>query len=85
MQAQVYKIHSDFYYVKNFKHEEYVCKLRDVLKKQKVDIRVGDFVELSEDSNFISSLLARKNYLDRPKVSNIDLVLIIRGRVWQNL
>ena len=77
MQAQVYKIHSDFYYVKNFEHNEYVCKLRDVLKKQKIDIRVGDFVELSDDKNFISSLLPRKNCLDRPKVSNIDLVLIV--------
>ena len=77
MRAQVYKIHSDFYYVKNLEHSEFVCKLRDVLKKQKIDIRVGDFVELSEDNNFIISLLDRKNCLDRPKVSNIDLVLIV--------
>lgn len=77
MQAQVYKIHSDFYYVKNFEHKEFVCKLRDVLKKQKTDIRVGDFVELSEDNNFISSLLKRKNSLLRPKASNIDLALVV--------
>lgn len=77
MQAQVYKIHSDFYYVKNFEHKEFVCKLRDVLKKQKTDIRVGDFVELSEDNNFIFSLLKRKNSLSRPKASNIDLALVV--------
>ena len=77
MQAQVFKIHSDFYYVKNSKHESFTCKLRDVLKKQKIDIRVGDFVELSNDNQFISSLLPRKNYIDRPKVSNIDCALIV--------
>ena len=77
MQAQVYKIHSDFYYVKNSTHEEFVCKLRDVLKKQKIDIRVGDFIKLSSDKAFITALLERKNCLDRPKVSNIDVVLIV--------
>ncbi|MBR5305249.1 MAG: ribosome small subunit-dependent GTPase A [Candidatus Gastranaerophilales bacterium] len=77
MQAQVFKIHSDFYYVKNLKGENFTCKLRDILKKQKIDIRVGDFVELSNDNQFIASLLPRKNYLNRPKVSNIDCALVI--------
>ncbi len=77
MQAQVYKIHSDFYYVKNSKHDEFVCKLREVLKKQKIDIVVGDFVELSIDKNFIVSRLDRKNFLLRPKVANIDLMLVV--------
>ena len=77
MQAQVFKIHSDFYYVKNFEHGNLTCKLRDVLKKQKIDIRVGDFVELSDDNNFILSLVERKNCLNRPKVSNIDCALIV--------
>ena len=77
MQAQVYKIHSDFYYVKNFKHDSFVCKLREVLKKQKIDIVVGDFVELSDDKNFIISRLSRKNSLLRPKAANIDCVLVV--------
>ena len=77
MQAQVYKIHSDFYYVKNFKHDVFVCKLREILKKQKIDIVVGDFVELSEDRNFIVSRLERKNSLLRPKVANIDCMLVV--------
>ena len=77
MQGQVFKIHSDFYYVKNLKHDNITCKLRDVLKKQKIDIRVGDFVELSNDNQFIASLLPRKNNLNRPKVSNIDCALVV--------
>ena len=77
MQAQVFKIHSDFYYVKNFEGESFTCKLRDVLKKQKIDVRVGDFVELSNDNQFISLLLPRKNSINRPKVSNIDCALVV--------
>ena len=79
MQGQVYKIHSDFYYVENFQHERFTCKLRDVLKKQKIEINVGDFVELSEDLNFISNRLPRNNSLDRPKASNIDLALVVES------
>lgn len=77
MQAQVFKIHSDFYYVKNFEGESFTCKLRDVLKKQKIEVRVGDIVELSNDNQFIASLLPRKNCLNRPKVSNIDCALVV--------
>ncbi len=77
MKAQVYKIHSDFYYVVNEKHDVFTCKLKDVLKKQKADVRVGDYVELSSDNSFISKLLKRKNFLIRPKVANIDLALVM--------
>ncbi len=77
MQGQVYKIHSDFYYVKNFEHKEFVCKLKDILKKQKIDIKVGDYVELSLDNSSIISLLKRKNTIERPKVSNVDLALVV--------
>lgn len=77
MQAQVYKIHSDFYYLKNSEKKEFTCKLMAVLKKQKIDIRVGDIVELSDDNNFISKLITRKNFLNRPKVSNIDCALVV--------
>ncbi len=77
MQFQVFKIHSDFYYVKDSNNVEYTCKLRDVLKKQKIEIVVGDYVELSEDKNFIVALLKRNNFLKRPKTSNIDLALVV--------
>ena len=74
MQGQVFKIHSDFYYV-NFNDEEYECKLREVLKKQKQKVFVGDFVEL--ENSAIEKILPRKNYITRPTVSNVDQVVII--------
>lgn len=42
--GQIFKIHSDFYYV-NHNNQTFECKLREVLKKQKLKIVVGDFVE----------------------------------------
>ena len=44
---QVFKIHSDFYYVQN-ESTTYECKLRANLKKQKAQVYVGDFVEIDE-------------------------------------
>ena len=43
--GQVYKIHSDFYYV-NSNDEIFECKIREVLKKQDQKIYVGDFVDI---------------------------------------
>ena len=77
MQGQVYKIHSDFYYVKDDKNNILTCKVRDILKKQKENIVVGDIVELTDDFTFINKLCKRKNFLLRTKVSNIDLALVV--------
>lgn len=81
MQGQIFKIHSDFYYV-NAPDGVFECKIRDVLKKQKAQIFTGDFVELESiniDSKqaFISKVLNRKNFIPKPKVANIDKIVIV--------
>ncbi len=77
MQGQVYKIHSDFYYVKPQNGGETLeCKLREILKKQKVKIKVGDFVEV-EDGGAVCRLLDRKNTILRPPVSNLDMAVVV--------
>lgn len=73
-EGQIFKIHSDFYYV-NSSGEIFECKIREVLKKQKQKIFVGDFVEFSDGA--IEKILPRKNYITRPSVANIDQVIII--------
>ena len=45
--GQIFKIHSDFYYVES-NGETFECKLRHVLKKQKQSVYVGDFVEFQD-------------------------------------
>ncbi|MDO5307553.1 MAG: ribosome small subunit-dependent GTPase A [bacterium] len=72
--GQIVKIHSDFYYVEA-SHKIYECKLREVLKKQKQQVFVGDFVEF--ENNAIEKILLRKNYIPRPSVANVDQIIII--------
>lgn len=74
MQGQIFKIHSDFYYV-DFDGKTYECKLREVLKKQKQKVFVGDFVEF--ENGAIEKILPRKNYITRPTVSNVDQIIIV--------
>ena len=73
-QGQIYKIHSDFYYVDDGA-EIFECKIREVLKKRKEKILVGDFVEFS--GGVIEEVLPRKNFISRPSVSNIDQVVVV--------
>lgn len=81
MIGQVFKIHSDFYYV-NTENGIIECKLRDVLKKAKIEVLVGDFVKFEKFSsdkslNFISEIVNRKNCLIRPKAANISQCIIV--------
>lgn len=81
MIGQIYKIHSDFYYV-NTENGIIECKLREVLKKAKAEVLVGDFVDIENFSadtslNFICSVVNRKNALLRPKVANITRCIIV--------
>lgn len=72
--GQIYKIHSDFYYV-TFDDNSYECKLREVLKKQKQTIVVGDYVEF--ENGAIKQVLPKKNYIPRPNVANIDQIVVV--------
>ena len=74
VQGQIYKIHSDFYYAASGE-EIFECKIREVLKKQKEKIPVGDYVEF--ENGHITKILPRKNYIKRPSVANIDQIIIV--------
>ena len=72
--GQIYKIHSNFYYV-NANGNNFECKLREVLKKQKQKIVVGDYVEF--ENGAIEKVLPKDNYIPRPNVANIDQIVIV--------
>ena len=74
MEGQIYKIHSDFYYV-DTGYQSFECKIREVLKKQREKILVGDFVEF--ENGVITNLVPRKNFIKRPSVANIDQIIIV--------
>lgn len=73
-EGQIYKIHSDFYYVDDGVNS-FECKIREVLKKQKEKILVGDFVEF--ENGVIKNIIERKNFIKRPSVANVDQVVIV--------
>lgn len=52
------------------------CSLRGKVKKQGQSVLVGDRVLIDEINKSIESVLPRKNQLIRPKVANVDQVLI---------
>ena len=81
MQGQIFKIHSDFYYVET-QSGVVECKISGVLKKRKDNIVVGDFVELEQINKnskqaFIAKVLPRETYIPRPKVANVNQIIIV--------
>lgn len=72
--GQIYKIHSDFYYVM-IDSTLFECKLRENIKKQKQNISVGDFVDIQD--GFIVKIHPRKNSIKRPNVANLDILLVV--------
>ncbi len=77
--GQIYKIHSDFYWV-TCDGVTYECKVREVLKKQDVKAFVGDLVEFnitSPNTGIIEGILPRKSFLTRPSVANVSQAVII--------
>jgi ribosome biogenesis GTPase len=74
MEGQIYKIHSDFYYVQK-EGQIFECKIREVLKKQQLKIVVGDFVEF--ENGAISNVLARKTFIPRPSVANVNQIVVV--------
>lgn len=74
MKGQIYKIHSDFYYVQN-DGRTFECKVREVLKKQQIKIVTGDFVEF--DGGVITEVLTRKTFIPRPSVANVDQIVVV--------
>ena len=79
MQGQIFKIHSDYYYV-NADGKVLECRLRDVLKKRGESMLVGDIVEIERtgaERGVIVGISGRKNSLPKPKVANVTGVVIV--------
>ncbi len=79
MQGRVIKGVGGFYYVADG-DRVYMGKARGVLKRNKNIIYVGDIVEYELDDNeecVIIKVLERNNFLSRPPVSNLDLLVVV--------
>ena len=68
-----------FYYVEAA-GEIYECKARGVFRKEKITPLVGDSVEISVEENgknSIDSIGERRNFFNRPPISNVDKLVIV--------
>ena len=74
MRGQIFKIYSDSYFVKA-ENSIVVCKIREVLKKQKISVVTGDYVEFQND--VINNILSRKSFIKRPAVANVDQIVVV--------
>lgn len=82
MQGLIIKIISGDYFVK-VNEEVIKCKPLGVFRHKKVTPKVGDIVEVEE--NTITKIRERKNELIRPVVANIDKVFIVTSLVEPDL
>ncbi len=79
IRSVIVKAYGGFYYVKSGS-EVWECTLRGIFRHRKVDVIVGDLVELSaedEHRGVIEEVIPRKNLLNRPLLANIDQAVIV--------
>lgn len=79
--GKVIKKHSDFVYIKSGDNI-FECKIRERLKKEKIEILVGDNVKIEEinpenNQAVITELLERDNFISRPSAANVDQIVIV--------
>ncbi|WHQ37391.1 ribosome small subunit-dependent GTPase A [Spiroplasma sp. SV19] len=79
--GMIVQIISEFCYVKNnTDHQIYVCKAKGIFRHQEIKPVVGDYVQFEKQNNkqgIIYQIAPRKNELYRPRIANVDQVIII--------
>lgn len=79
LQGTIIKGIGGFYYVE-VAGTVYECRARGVFRKKRITPLVGDLVTISvneNSENTIDEIHTRKNFLNRPPVSNIDNLIIV--------
>ena len=76
LRGKIIKNISNLYRVK-VDNNYYDCTPRGKFRSEGFTPLVGDIVEIDEKNNYILNILRRKNELDRPRISNIDIALIV--------
>lgn len=82
--GRIVRIISNLYTV-NVDNKTYECRARGKFRFDKISPVVGDYVKIDATENYIIEILDRKNYLNRPTVSNVDVALIVTSIVKPDL
>lgn len=76
MKGIIVKIISNDYFVES-DNKVYSLKPRGKFKNNNTSLKVGDYVIFDKDKKVLEKVLERKNTLERPFVSNIDMAFIV--------
>lgn len=76
MEGQIIKILSNLYTVSK-DNNLYPCHVSGKFRYNNLTPTVGDYVKFDQENLYITEIIKRKNILDRPKVANIDQVIVV--------
>lgn len=76
MKGIVIRVNANLYTVKT-ENGLIECTARGILKFKKMQILVGDFVEIDEEAKSIQKVCPRKSEFIRPPIANIDKLIIV--------
>lgn len=77
LKGKVVKVIAGFYDIKEQNtHEIFRTRASGNLRKEEQNPLVGDFV-LFEKGGFLKKILERKNFFVRPKIANVDQVIVV--------
>lgn len=76
MEGIIVKNQSNDYTVRT-KNGIYVCKPRGKFRIDGVIPLVGDIVNIDDVNNYLLEIKTRKNFLIRPPIANVDIVIIV--------
>lgn len=74
--GKIVKIVSNLYTV-NSDDILYECRARGKFRFDKISPLVGDIVDFDQKEKYITNIHERKNFLNRPQISNVDIALIV--------
>ena len=76
MKGKIYSINSGKYYIRDKQNIEHILPAEGVFRHKEITPLVGDNVEFIE-GQYINKIEERKNEFIRPKVANIDHIIVV--------
>ena len=78
LQGRVLKNYNGYYYV-SVEDKIYTCKVKGKMKQNRFSLATGDMVSFQmgeKDEGMIKKVVPRKNFLLRPTIANLDLLVV---------
>ncbi|MCT4469823.1 ribosome small subunit-dependent GTPase A [Mycoplasma sp. HS2188] len=80
MKGKIYSLTGGRYHIKDENNQTHFLPAAGVFRHKNIDPVVGDIVEFETDG-YISKVYERKNVFVRPKVANIDAIVVVMSVV----